>query len=75
MKLRVQRTFTWELTIPRSEVKLGGNNPYKLVPHDELQLSYGDGIWAPVEVVEMEKPPHPRYLSSMGALYRSLIED
>jgi hypothetical protein len=59
MKLRIYRTWTWELAIPRSEVRLGGKNPYKLVPHDQLQLSYCDDVWAPVEIVAEVEPPHP----------------
>lgn len=61
MKLRIYRTFTWELAIPQSEVRLGGRNPFKLVAHDELQYN-NTGLmvdWAPVLVVEAEKPEHP----------------
>lgn len=68
MKLRIYRTFTWELAIPRSEVRLGGRNPFKLVAHDELQMlkeSIDAGSishifeWIPIAVEEAEKPEHP----------------
>lgn len=58
MKLRVYRTFHWELDCSSSEVLMGGTNPMKLVASDELQ-QFKEGEWVPVEVVEEPKPPYP----------------
>ena len=68
LKLRIFRTFTWELACSPMEVRYGGTNPTKLVSRDELQF-YGQGPdgeigWYPVEVVEDEKPKHPREIET-----------
>lgn len=64
MKLRIYRTFSWQCNLPTSQIRFGGDNPLTLVAHDELQACYhfgpGEDTWVPVEVVEMEKPEHPR---------------
>lgn len=69
LKLRIFRRWTWELACSPMEVRYGGTNPMKLVAHDELQYFHpteyklgmvSDGEWRPVEIVEGEKPKHPR---------------
>jgi hypothetical protein len=60
MKLRVYRTWHWELNCSPLEVRYGGENPMKLVSSDTLQYLDEDDVWKDVEVVEEEKPLHPR---------------
>ena len=61
MKIRIYRTYTWELDCPRSEVRFGGPNPMKLVAHDELQYQDDEcgTNWFPVSIMEGTKPKHP----------------
>ncbi len=59
MKLRILRTWKWELSCSPMEIVHGGTNPKKLVSSDELQ--YQDeltGYWYPVEVFEEPKPEY-----------------
>ena len=62
-KLRIYRTFTWELDTPLSQARIGGENPMKLVAHDTLQFlgrdAQGRQAWVNVTIEEEEKPPHP----------------
>jgi len=60
MRLRIYRTFSWEVDCRKSEICLGGKNPMKLVDKDELQF-FDPFIrdWVPVELVEEEKPINP----------------
>lgn len=69
LKLRIFRSWTWELACSPMEVRYGGQNPMRMVSHDELQYFHpteyklgmvSDGEWRPVEIVEGEKPKHPR---------------
>lgn len=60
MKLRIYRTWNWELACSPFEVRYGGDNPMKLVSTDVLQYLAEDDIWRTVEVVEEEKPKHPK---------------
>ena len=82
MNLRIYRTWTWELAVPRSEVRFGGDNPMELVVHDQLQYfdsrgSFGppdESMWFPVPVVEAEKPEHPRDRKEREELKRFQVE-
>ena len=62
-RLRIYRTFTWELDVSLSQARIGGENPMKLVAHDTLQFlerdAQGRQTWANVTIEEEEKPPHP----------------
>ena len=58
MKLRIYRTWTWQIACSPMEVIYGGPNPMKLVAHDQLQYFCGD-LWVDIEIVEAEKPLHP----------------
>ena len=61
MELRIFRTFEWVISVPLSEVRLGGRNPMKLKHTDELQWRSvtGFGEWLAVPIVESDKPEHP----------------
>lgn len=59
MRLRIYRTWSWVLNCSPYEVRYGGDNPMKLVSSDVLQYFDGEE-WRDVEVVEEEKPEHPR---------------
>jgi hypothetical protein len=60
MKLRVYRTFDWVISVPLSQVSIGGKPPYKLQATDTLQqFNEGTQEWTNIEVVEAGKPPHP----------------
>jgi hypothetical protein len=71
MKLRIYRTWTWELDCSPLDVVLGGRNTMKLVSHDKLQyldsnipyskhIETPEGTWVDVPIVEEPKPEHPR---------------
>jgi len=86
MKLRIFRTYTWELACSRTEVRFGGPNPMKLVAHDTLQFNNCVGCyesdWENVEIVEGTKPPHPdeherlpqAVLESIDKIKRSVLK-
>jgi hypothetical protein len=60
LRLRIHRTYTWEIACSPMEVKYGGPNPMELVAHDQIQYQNPpDPVWNNVEVVEGERPPHP----------------
>jgi hypothetical protein len=53
MKLRVYRTFDWVISVPLSQVSIGGKPPYKLQATDTLQqFDEGTQEWTNIEVVE-----------------------
>lgn len=67
--LRVFRSYHWESENPDGDGGIAGLlNPMKLVSRDQLQVLQSrwplDGIeWAPVRVVEGEKPRHPEQMA------------
>jgi hypothetical protein len=61
MNLRIHRTWAWELAIPASEVKMGGNNPMELVATDVVEyLDTLTNEWTPLPIVSEPVPEHPR---------------
>lgn len=61
MELRIYRTYQWELAVPISQARLGGDNPMKITAIDELQFFESEsGKWIPVPVLSEPVPTHPR---------------
>lgn len=71
LKLRIHRTWKWQV-VPDANPRIGGPPPpMELVPNDQLEIGIPAGIdvngqviyrWEPIEVVEEPKPEHPLFI-------------
>jgi len=60
MRIRIYRTWTWELACSPREVQFGGKNPMKLVAHDKLQYQNPPNPkWYDIDIEEEAKPERP----------------